>query len=152
MKQIIALLLFFITAVAFSQSAAEKEVKQTIEKFFDGFHKGDTLGIKATLHNQLILQTVSRNREGETVLQQEAPGAFLKAVAGRPADQKWEERLLDVVIKVDGNMAHAWTPYEFWFNGTFHHCGVNSFQLFKEGNTWKIIYIIDTRRKEGCPQ
>ena len=47
-------------------------------------------------------------------------------------------------------MAHVWAPYEFWYNGEFSHCGVNSFQLFKEEDTWKIIYLIDSRRKEDC--
>lgn len=30
------------------------------------------------------------------------------------------------------------------------HRQPNSFQLFKGDDGWKIIYIIDTRRKEGC--
>ncbi len=47
-------------------------------------------------------------------------------------------------------MANAWTPYEFWYNGNFSHCGVNSFQLIKKDEKWKIIYLVDTRRKEGC--
>jgi hypothetical protein len=53
-------------------------------------------------------------------------------------------------IQIDGAMANAWTSYEFWVNGSFSHCGVNSFQLFKDEGAWKIIYLIDTRRKEGC--
>jgi len=74
----------------------------------------------------------------------------MDAIANRTADQKWDERLLDYNIQVDGNMANVWTPYEFWFNGTFSHCGVNSFQLFNDNGNWKIIYLMDTRRKEGC--
>ena len=47
-------------------------------------------------------------------------------------------------------MASVWTPYEFYFNGTFSHCGANSFQLFKEDNQWKIIFLVDIRRRENC--
>ena len=72
------------------------------------------------------------------------------AIANRSNDQKWDERLLDYSIQVDGNMANAWTPYEFWLNDTFCHCGVNSFQLFKDVAQWKIIYLIDTRRRSNC--
>lgn len=71
---------------------------------------------------------------------------MLNAIVTRTDDQKWDERLLHYNIQVDGNMANAWTPYEFWFNDAFSHCGVNSFQLFKNGDQWKIIYLIDTRR------
>ena len=56
--------------------------------------------------------------------------------------------ILGFDIKIDGNMANAWTPYEFWFDGNFSHCGINSFQLIKEDKTWKIIYLVDTRRKK----
>ena len=152
MKRYITLLLLFAGLAAFSQQSAEAEVKKTIEKFFDGFHKGDTLIIKATLHDKLIMQTAYKNKKGEDVLNQDNPKKFLNAIATRPADQKWDERLQDFIIKVDGNMANAWTPYEFWFNGKFSHCGVNSFQLFNDAGTWKIIYLIDTRRRAGCGQ
>ncbi len=47
-------------------------------------------------------------------------------------------------------MANVWAPYEFYLNNDFSHCGVNYFQLFFDGIQWKIIYLIDTRRKQGC--
>jgi hypothetical protein len=40
--------------------------------------------------------------------------------------------------------------YKFYVGETFSHCGVNSFQLFKDKEGWKIIYLIDTRRKDPC--
>ena len=49
-------------------------------------------------------------------------------------------------------MATAWTPYEFWYKEKFSHCGVNSFQLMKIENEWKIIYFVDTRRRSDCVQ
>ena len=62
-------------------------------------------------------------------------------IASIPKDRTFEEKLLDFSIQVDANMANAWTPYEFWYNGNFSHCGVNSFPLIKEEDTWKIIYL-----------
>ena len=88
--------------------------------------------------------------EGKDVLVTDEPGKLITAVANRPSDQKWEEKILGYSVQVDGNMAHVWTPYEFWFNGDFSHCGVNSFQLFHDNGTWKIIYLIDTRRRQDC--
>jgi hypothetical protein len=60
---------------------------------------------------------------------------------------KFEERLLDYSIQVDGAMAHVWTPYEFYVNNKFSHKGVNAFTLFKDNGLWKIVYLIDTRRR-----
>ena len=138
------------TSVSYGQSEDHDQVKATIETFFDGFHKGDSSIVAAVMTKDAILQTIGKNREGETVLRQEALEGLLKAIADRPDDQKWDERLLNYDIKIDGAMANAWTPYEFWFNDKFSHCGVNSFQLFKSETGWKIIYIIDTRRRSGC--
>ena len=53
-------------------------------------------------------------------------------------------------IKIDGNLASVWTPYEFYLDNNFSHCGVNSFQLFNNNGNWEIIYIVDTRKKLGC--
>ncbi len=75
---------------------------------------------------------------------------FLKGIVSIPKDASFKEELLDYQISIDGNMANAWTPYKFYFKDKFSHCGVNSFQLVKIDGKWQIIYIIDTRRKEGC--
>ena len=32
----------------------------------------------------------------------------------------------------------------------FSHCGANSFQLMKGADGWKIVYLVDSRRTEGC--
>ena len=150
MTRTITYLLLLICSIVVAQPSPEEEVKATVEKFFDGFHKGDTTIMKETLHDNLVMQTAFRNKEGKDILRQDDASKFLNAIATRPDDQKWDERLLDFNIKVDGNMANAWTPYEFWYNGNFSHCGVNSFQLFKDGDHWKIIYLIDTRRRSTC--
>ena len=62
-------------------------------------------------------------------------------------DLKFFEKIISFSIQVDGAMAHAWTPYEFYINEKLIHKGVNAFTLFKEDNSWKIIHLIDTRRK-----
>lgn len=142
---------FLVVSVAVGQTSnPELEVKKTIDTFFEGFHKGDTILMKSVLSDKIVLQTAVKDRQGKDKLLTEELKELTLAIGNRPPDQKWDERLLDYKIQVDGNMAHAWTPYEFWFNGQFSHCGVNSFQLFQEDGDWKIIYLIDTRRKQGC--
>ena len=50
-------------------------------------------------------------------------------------------------FNIDGKLAQVWVPYHFYLNGMLSHCGANSFQLMKENEDWKIISILDTRRK-----
>ncbi|OEK08310.1 3-methyl-2-oxobutanoate hydroxymethyltransferase [Flavivirga aquatica] len=150
MVRIILFLVIIVTSSIEAQIDEKAEVKAAVDTFFEGFHKGDTLIMKSVMMDNILLQTAYRNKEGKDILVTDDLKKLFDAIATRTKDQKWDERLLDYNIQVDGNMANAWTPYEFWFNDMFSHCGVNSFQLFKDGDQWKIIYLIDTRRKSTC--
>ncbi len=132
------------------QPQEQLEVIETVDRFFEGFHKGDTVLMKSVMADKVMMQTAYKNKEGKDILVTGEADKLVSAVGNRPKDQKWDERLLEYKVQVDGNMANAWTPYEFWLNGEFSHCGVNSFQLFKDGKEWKIIYLIDTRRRSTC--
>ncbi len=150
-KKIIVTAALLLTFFANAQDELENEVEGVIKTFFEGFHKGDTLLMKQTMADELILQTASKNKEGKDILKTDDVKDFIKAIgSGRPVTDKWEERISSYTIKVDENLANAWTEYEFWLDGKFSHCGVNSFQLFNDNGTWKIIYLIDTRRKSSC--
>jgi len=150
MQRIIFYLTILISTTIAAQNNDQQAAEQTIKTFFQGFHKGDTTLMKSVMMDKILMQTVYKNKEGKDILVTDEPGNLIKAIANRPADQKWEERILSYSVQVDGNMANVWTPYEFWVNGDFSHCGVNSFQLFHDNGNWKIIYLIDTRRRNGC--
>lgn len=134
----------------YAQKDDTKDIKQTIELFFEGFHERDSTKIKQATSIYISLQTIATDSVGNAVLKTEVFEDFLKSISSIPKTVQFQEKLLSFNIQVDGKMAHAWVTYEFWMNTTFSHCGVNSFQLLKEKDFWKIIYLIDTRRKEGC--
>jgi Putative lumazine-binding len=143
MKNIVLTLIFLFTTFIQAQN---KEVQQTIETFFEGFHQRDSIKIKSVCADAMILQSISEGKKG-TKLENEKPSEFYKSIATIPNEMQFQEKILSYTIQVDGTMAHAWTPYEFYSNGKLSHSGVNAFTLFKENESWKIIYIIDTRRK-----
>jgi hypothetical protein len=134
----------------FAQNPEELKVKNTVIQFFDAFHKQDSVAIREVVSDDITLQSIGKNKEGVTELKIENFDNFLKSIVSIPKDKKFEEKLLDFKIRIDGDMANAWTPYEFYFDGKFSHCGVNSFQMVRLEGVWKIIYLIDTRRKEDC--
>ena len=150
MARFIFYLALLISTALFGQVDEKAQVKATVDTFFEGFPKGDTNLMKSVMADKVFMQTAYRNKEGKDILVTDEPGKLIMAIANRPDDQKWDERLLDYSIQVDGNMANAWISYEFWFNDEFSHCGVNSFQMFKDGDQWRIIYLIDTRRRSTC--
>jgi len=148
MRHHILLVALLITTLSFSQSSEKDSVKATIERFFEGFHKQDTLIMLETVSKDIKMQSIGKNREGVAQLNTTEFQGFLNSIISIPKDKSFREEILDYTIQIDGNMAHVWTPYNFWFDNNFSHCGVNSFQLFKENGNWKIIYLIDTRRRD----
>ncbi|WP_299335420.1 nuclear transport factor 2 family protein [uncultured Psychroserpens sp.] len=151
MKYSFILIALLTTSLVFSQSSETDKVKATIDRFFEGFHKQDSTMILETVGKDIKMQSIGQNREGSFVLNTSEFKTFLNSIVSIPKEKTFKEELLGYNIQIDGNMAHAWTPYNFWFDKNFSHCGVNSFQLFKDNGNWKIIYLIDTRRKD-CRQ
>ena len=146
---VIILLLLSIHAKA-QHTSVEKEIQKTIVTFFEGLHNGDSTLIKKTMHHDIKLQTTFTNREGKKVLKTETKAQLLKAIARKKPTDVYLEKLGSYTIKVDGNLASVWTPYEFYVNGNFSHCGANSFQLFNNNGNWEIIYLADMRRRQNC--
>ncbi|MBT8262314.1 MAG: nuclear transport factor 2 family protein [Bacteroidia bacterium] len=150
--------LFYITIfiISFQISAQDSftvaDARRVIDIFFEGFHEGDTIKMKSVMVENLPTQTVFATKEGKNIVRDSNGDDFIKAIGNRPPDQKWEEKLLDYKIQIDGNLAHVWTPYEFWFNGEFRHCGANAFTLAKTDNGWKIVHLIDSRRVSSCEE
>ncbi|MFT5755113.1 MAG: hypothetical protein ACI9FW_001449 [Flavobacterium sp.] len=143
MKKIITLVFLFSSSLIFSQ---EKEVQKTIDDFFVGLNLKDTTTIRKQCYKDVIVQTILKTKQGNQ-LKTDNFNDFLISISAIPVEVKIEEKILDYKIEVDGNLAHIWTPYEFYVNGVLSHKGVNSFTLFKENFDWKIIHIIDTRRR-----
>ncbi len=148
MRTLVAILLS--CSFAFGQTDHKTEVRKTIETFFKGFHDQDSLTIKSVVGEEIRLQTMGHDRDGKSRLRTDSFTQFLKSITSIPDSLDFREELLDFDIRTDGPMANAWTPYRFWINGELSHCGVNSFQLFHDGQGWKIIYLADTRRRKDC--
>ena len=142
MKKIFFLL---ISSFSFAQNTSEKEIIKPIENLFNAMKSADSLGVKNAFSNSAIMQTFGKNQEIRT----DKVADFAKQVGSSKVGDL-DERFTISKILVDGNMASVWVPYQFYYTGNFSHCGVNSFQLAKINNEWKIQYIIDTRRKDNC--
>ena len=116
---------------------------------FDGMRAGDSSMVASAFVKDAPMSSVFTNREGKVVVSGGSLSSFLTAV-GTPHDGVWDERISGFDIRVDGDLASVWTPYQFYLGDTFSHCGVNSFQMAKLDGAWKIIYIVDTRRATEC--
>lgn len=149
MKKLSLSFVFILFAFSGFAQSQEREVQEVIQSLFDGMREKNMDKISNAFSEDAMMQTVVANPEGSEVNGNSVKD-FLGRISQTPEGTTLDERILDYQIKVDGTLASAWTPYEFYANDSFSHCGVNSFQLVKKAGGWKIVYIIDTRRKEGC--
>lgn len=152
-KKIAALvgMLVFLTVIPSYAQTEEKEVEVVIRSLFEGMKLKNAEQIAAAFSPEGLMQTVVQKPAGNTV-GSNSVADFVKRIAENPAATTLDERIQAYHIRVDGPLASAWTPYRFYVNDTFSHCGVNSFQLVKMAEGWKIVFIIDTRRKEPCDE
>lgn len=149
MKKIFILICLISLAQYTQAQSATDSVKQVVNQLFTAMKTSDPVLLQQCFADSAILQTIAMNKEGKTIVRNESVAAFAASISKAPAGAL-DERIEFDVVKTDGALAIAWTPYQFFLNGNFSHCGVNSFQLVRFNGQWKIQYLIDTRRRTGC--
>lgn len=135
-------------SLAAQEAAEEQAVLAVVQRLFDGMRAGDSTAVRAVHHPAARLISVGE-RDGAPVIEIEPLEGFIQAV-GTPHEEVWDERMYDTEVRIDGRLATVWTKYDFFLGDTFSHCGVDTFQLYKDADGWKIFQIADTRRREGC--
>jgi len=150
MKRILILLTatIFISTITMAQSA-EDSVKAIVNQLFAAMKGANAAMLKEAFADSAVLQTIRRKQDGTFFVQDEKVSDFVEQI-GKAKKDSLDERITFETIKIDGPLAIAWTPYKFYYAGNFSHCGVNSFQLVRINGRWKIQFLIDTRRRQGC--
>lgn len=138
-----------LSNMALAQTSESNEVQQTIDRLFEGMIKSDSSMVASAFKSDAIMQTVRNHEDGSVSIANGELSRFLSDIH-RAEPGVLNEKLNGYEIKIDGDLASAWTPYEFYVGETFSHCGVNSFQLLNTDDGWKIFHIVDTRRRANC--
>jgi hypothetical protein len=128
---------------------SKAEITEVIENLFTGMKNGDSSLVASTFHQEVRMMSSFTNKKNEAKIHEGTLNEFLTAV-GTPHEEIWNERYSNVEILVDDNLAQVWMDYSFYVNENFSHCGVNALQMIKTDTGWKIIHLMDTRRKSEC--
>jgi len=147
--QLLLIPLLLVVVQLMAQSTDGIAVKQPIEQLFTGMRTSDSTLVRATLLAGGHLEGIVKKPNGDISVKSDSFEGFLKNIA-KATSGDLDERISRIEIRVDDDMATAWTPYQFYYKGNFSHCGVNTFRLIKTPSGWKIWSILDTRRKENC--
>lgn len=154
MRKILLFLSFFLFVTLNLQAqvkkGAEKEaVVAVIKKMFDGMRAQDSSMISPLFYPSATLSSASYDKDGKPQIRKDDIQGFINFVGTKSKDY-FDERIYSYDVTIDGPLATAWTEYSFFRNKELSHCGYNVFMLFKAADGWKIISIIDTRRKTDC--
>jgi hypothetical protein len=122
-----------------------------VNTFFDAMAESDVTLARSVMVDDGILYGYIESVDGLRLVRVSI-GEFLAGWENR--EDSLLERIWDVQVLTHDRLAVVWTPYDFFLNGEFHHCGVNSFNLIRSDAGWKITgvtYSMETATCEESP-
>ena len=137
------LLLFLFPLLAMGQSPTkdEEQIKVVILKTFSAMKSVDSVALKSCFTSNALLHISQVKPEGNVVREVPATKFIQNVMTRKPGEM--DERVLSWgPILIDEEIATAWVPYEFYFNGKFTHKGVDVFIFVKSGNEFKIKTLL----------
>ena len=126
----------------------EAAVEEAIMRLFEGMHTANPEMVRAVFAPDARFAVISTGNGPAAIASQSVDG-WIEAIGD--SEGRWDEQVYDVDIDVDGDMASAWVPYTFYLDGVVRHCGINSIELLRDADGWKVTQLSDTRRTENCP-
>lgn len=132
-----------------SSHSEEKAVIAAVEQFFKTVETRDADLARNILLPEGVVFSV-REEGGEKKIRSTTHEQIIDSFAS--STEKMLERMWDPKILIHKEIAVVWTKYDFHREGKFSHCGVDSFNLIKTPEGWKISGIIYTVEKEGCEE
>jgi hypothetical protein len=119
--------------IAAQTSADRDAVLKAVQIFFDTMTAKDVDGARNILMPQGRFHAVRMRDNNLRSFSNEEYFAQLQS-----SKQAMQERMWNPEVRVHGLIATVWTPYDFWIDGKFSHCGIDAFDLVKTDKGWKI--------------
>jgi len=126
----------------------EAAVMAPVSAMLAGIGARDGAAILAQAKAEGGLTAVVENADGTRAIRRRSWAEFAAGI--KPGPERYEERITDPAIEVDGDIAMVWSPYLFLIDGKVHHCGVDHFDLVRENGAWKVLSITWSQRTTGC--
>ena len=129
--------------------SGEGQVMTPINALFDGLARRDSAIILAAMRPDGTATSAGEKPDGTRNVRHMTAAEFAAAI--KPGPERYEERISDPAIEIDGDIAMVWAPYTFLIDGKVHHCGVDHFDLVRENGKWLVQNITWSSRTSGCP-
>lgn len=127
----------------------EQEVLAVANNLFEALTARDKTKALVFFRPDGAAQAVVEKADGSRSYRHMTWPQFLSGIPD--SGPKFVERLTNPAVEIDGDIAMIWSDYVATIDGKVNHCGVNHFDLVREGGQWKILNITWTQRTTGCP-
>lgn len=120
----------------------------TVETFFGSMTAKDVAAARSVLEPQGRFFSARIGADGTRSVRTFTNQEYLDGLAEGAAVQR--ERMWDPQVRIHGDIATVWAPYDFHQDGAFSHCGVDAFHLIRTAEGWKITGGVYTVQPDGC--
>ena len=143
-----ALVAFPCLALGQNPATADREaVLAAVQKFFDTMTSRDVAGARSVLIPE-GRSFAAVDGTAQPTFRSRSIQEYLDTLETRK--EAFVERFWNPEVRIQGPIAVVWTPYDFWIDGRFSHCGVDAFTLVKTPEGWKISGAVYTVQRDGC--
>ena len=132
-----------------SGDADRAAILATAETFFSSMTARDVDAARSVLEPRGRFFSVRIAPDGTRSVRTFTNQEYLDGLTGGTTVQL--ERMWDPQVRVHGDIATVWAPYDFHQDGAFSHCGVDAFDLIRTPDGWRITGGVYTVEADGCP-
>ena len=115
----------------------------TVQALFDALAEGDGQILRDIMHPDVLMHSVERADDGSRSSSTSTRDQLIARLEG--SEQVLTERMWDPEVRISGDLAMVWTPYDFYVGDTLSHCGADAFVLTRTGDAWRITGLSWTR-------
>jgi hypothetical protein len=132
-------LIALVTTPLAAQSPEHDAVRAVADSALAAISRGDMVGFTDMMIDEAIV-----------VATMEVGGAMQIRARTRSQERemvvkgRWTERGWNPTVRVAGGMATVWLRYDFYIDGKWSHCGIDTFTLVKRADRWWIASLVYT--------
>jgi hypothetical protein len=124
----------------------EQSVLASVQSLLATFNAGDSAAMLRLVYPEGRVTATGTRASGEG-LRRMSWTEFAQFV--RP-DNRFDERISDPAVEVDGDAAMVWAPFVVRVGGKVSNCGFDHFDLVRENGAWKVMNLTFSSRVTGC--
>jgi len=147
-KKVLAVLTVLLPMIATpGETDDQQNVVEVIDRFFDAMTARDVAAMRALMSADGMIYGYREDAEGLRIVRR-SHGEYLDNLAigsEKLIERYWEPRIL-----LHGRLATVWTPYDFYVDGRFSHCGINNFSMLRTDAGWIITGVVFSIEVAEC--